>query len=237
MHDRTPDLRSIPQFLRRPKERAPEKLEIRPRTGAEFPRSRPALPDPHKVIHGGVAPVRPDFLDSLLGETPKAQPAPEQATFEAASDLASNLEPGAVPAVPRPRRRGLPWLARKTNGAVVPQNGVVDLTAHRDAARATPPHGPHEGLHGGLHGGLPGGLPGGLLADPNADAAPHGDEDLAFQVTLPRSVIRQIRLLAAEDATTQRAIILRALRAAGLMIPEGADVDRRAAAARRRQQA
>lgn len=69
---------------------------------------------------------------------------------------------------------------------------------------------------------------------------PQGEEDhsdVAFQVTLPRSVIRQIRLCAASEGTTHRAIVLRAFRAAGLDVPEGADVDRRAMAARRRQQA
>ena len=214
MYDRTPSLRSIPQFLRRPKERAPAKLEFRPRGEAEPVARRPGPPDPAKVIHGGVAPVSPDFLEAALIETPGARPAPEVVE-------ASEPAPHAAPAVPQPRRGGLPWLARKTNGAQAPRDGVVDLTAHRDAARATPPQGQQEGL---------------LLAS-STEAIPHDDEDLAFQVTLPRSVIRQIRVCAAEDGTTHRAIILRALRAAGLAIPEGADVDRRGAAAWRRHQA
>ena len=62
-------------------------------------------------------------------------------------------------------------------------------------------------------------------------------EDVAFQVTLPRSVVRQIRVLAAKKDTTQRAIVLRALRLAGLWVPEGTDVDRRGRTAKRRQQA
>ncbi len=61
--------------------------------------------------------------------------------------------------------------------------------------------------------------------------------DAPFQVTLPRSVIRQIRILAAQEGTTQRAIVLKALRLAGLTVPEGADIDRRILAGRRRQQA
>lgn len=71
------------------------------------------------------------------------------------------------------------------------------------------------------------------------EAAPDdaGAEDVAFQVTLPRSVVRQIRVLAAKKDTTQRAIVLRALRLAGLWVPEGTDVDRRGRAAKRRQQA
>lgn len=63
------------------------------------------------------------------------------------------------------------------------------------------------------------------------------EDDAAFQVTLPRSVIRQIRILAAQEGTTQRAIVLRALRLAGLAVPEGADIDRRILAGRRRQRA
>ncbi len=62
-------------------------------------------------------------------------------------------------------------------------------------------------------------------------------EDVAFQVTLPRSVVRQIRVLAAKKDTTQRAIVLRALRLPGLWVPEGTDVDRRGRTAKRRQQA
>ena len=64
-----------------------------------------------------------------------------------------------------------------------------------------------------------------------------GAEDVAFQVTLPRSVVRQIRVLAAKKDTTQRAIVLRALRQAGLWVPEGTDVDRRGRTAKRRQHA
>ncbi len=73
-------------------------------------------------------------------------------------------------------------------------------------------------------------------AAPDAGAEA-GAEDVAFQVTLPRSVVRQIRVLAAKKNTTQRAIVLRALRLAGLWVPEGTDVDRRGRTAKRRQQA
>ncbi len=58
-------------------------------------------------------------------------------------------------------------------------------------------------------------------------------EDVAFQVTLPRGVVRQIRMLAAEQDTTQRAVVLRALRLAGLSVPDGCDIDRRGRAAKR----
>jgi len=75
-----------------------------------------------------------------------------------------------------------------------------------------------------------------LFAD-TAREHPNEGDDTAFQVTLPRSVIRQIRILAAQEGTTQRAIVLKALRLAGLAVPEGADIDRRILAGRRRQQA
>ena len=64
------------------------------------------------------------------------------------------------------------------------------------------------------------------------DTGSDGD-DAAFQVTLPRGVVRQIRMLAAEQDTTQRAVVLRALRLAGLSVPEGSDIDRRGRAAKR----
>ncbi len=78
-----------------------------------------------------------------------------------------------------------------------------------------------------------------LLATETPDLPDLADEedDAAFQVTLPRSVIRQIRILAAQEGTTQRAIVLKALRLAGLTVPEGADIDRRILAGKRRQQA
>ena len=53
-------------------------------------------------------------------------------------------------------------------------------------------------------------------------------DDISFQVTLPRSLVRQICILAAERDTTQRAVVLRALRLAGLSVPDGSDIDRRA---------
>ena len=103
------------------------------------------------------------------------------------------------------------------------ESAVVDLTARRGAvARVEPaPRLMNRALHAAFE----------------AETGNFGDNDAAFQVTLPRSVIRQIRLFAAEQGTTHRAVVLRALRTAGLSIPEGADVDRRAVAAKRRHQA
>ena len=74
------------------------------------------------------------------------------------------------------------------------------------------------------------------LAFENRDLAEDGD-DVAFQVTLPRGVVRQIRMLAAEKDTTPRAVVLRALRLAGLSVPDGSDIDRRGRTAKRRSQA
>ncbi len=50
-------------------------------------------------------------------------------------------------------------------------------------------------------------------------------EDITFRVTLPRGVARQICMLAVERDTTQRAVVLRALRLAGLSVPDGSDID------------
>ncbi len=52
-------------------------------------------------------------------------------------------------------------------------------------------------------------------------------EDITFRVTLPRGVARQICILAVERDTTQRAVVLGALRLAGLSVPDGGGIDRR----------
>jgi len=54
----------------------------------------------------------------------------------------------------------------------------------------------------------------------------HDGEDITFRVTLPRGVARQICMLAVERDTTQRAVVLRALRLAGLSVPDGSGIDR-----------
>ncbi len=71
------------------------------------------------------------------------------------------------------------------------------------------------------------------LAFANQDLAENQDrtedqdrEDIIFRVTLPRGVARQICMLAVERDTTQRAVVLRALRLAGLSVPDGSDLDR-----------
>ncbi len=71
------------------------------------------------------------------------------------------------------------------------------------------------------------------LAFENQDLAENQDrtegqdrEDITFRVTLPRGVARQICMLAVARDTTQRAVVLGALRLAGLSVPDGSDVDR-----------
>ncbi len=53
------------------------------------------------------------------------------------------------------------------------------------------------------------------------------DLETTLQITLPRSVKRRIALVAAERNQTIRAIVLRALKASGISIPERQIVDRR----------
>lgn len=213
------NLNGIPVFLRRPEDRTPAKLAItRPAdTGAERPNRAPK--DPAATIHGGMAPVTPDFL----AEAPIRPVLVENSAADA----------GTAPAPARPgtARPILPWMARKT-AQVTPKaqpamhsgSDVVDLTARREAHPELAPVKLYQELRSAFE-------------TDQDDSAEDDDADVAFQVTLPRSVVRQIRVVAAEEGTTHRAIILRALRAAGVEIPEGADVDRRAVAAKRRQQA
>ncbi len=72
------------------------------------------------------------------------------------------------------------------------------------------------------------------LAFENQDRTEGQDrEDITFRVTLPRGVARQICRLAVERDTTQRAVVLGALRLAGLSVPEVGDLDRRDRGAKR----
>lgn len=229
---------TIPRFLRRPRERAPSKLEI-PAPAVAAPRA--PLPSPETTIHGGTAPVRPDFLAADKTEAAPAMPKVIRAPLAAVAPVAAPAPRVATPtpayvsaplpsAYPPPRRAALPWLAPKAVPAG--REGVVELTAHRSAAEAAPRRAQQD-MRAALAADLT------TFGEDSGDdiSDDTGDDDIAFQVTLPRSVIRQIRLLAAEEETTHRAVILRVLRAAGLAVPEGADVDRRANPARRRQQA
>ncbi len=114
--------------------------------------------------------------------------------------------PASARAPARPERKPAPPPAPPVSQprASAPQNSgpqVIDLAARQAAARQA------------------------------SEAAPGRSptEDMTLQVSLPRSVVRQICLLAAEKDTTQRAIVLRALRLAGFWIPDGAEADRHAA--------
>ena len=210
-------LNGIPVFLRRPEDRTPAKLAIKRPEGTSAERPQAVRQDPAGTIHGGAAPVTPDFL----AESP-VRPV-------VAENSAPNGGATQAPARPGTSRPILPWMARKTAEVApkapvkpVSSSDVVDLTARREANPEPAPVKLYQELRSAF--------------EADQDDAPE-DDDAAFQVTLPRSVIRQIRVVAAEEGTTHRAIILRALRAAGVEIPEGADVDRRAVAAKRRQQA
>jgi hypothetical protein len=224
MYDNSAFLNSIPKFLRRPLERSAPAGKIAFRDRA---RPEPTI-QPHRpacAIHGGLPPVQPDFTarpSSAAGPAPSkpgsAKPAPGVAQW-----------PGA------PRRgRALPWFAREVAHIRAPaplpslavdaaDTAVVDLSARRDATALA------EGAAQRMQMAVQ------QAFEPETE--PGDDDDAAFQVTLPRSVIRQIRMIAANEGTTHRAIVLRALRGAGLDVPAGADVDRRALAAKRRQQA
>ncbi len=162
-------------------------------------------------------PLERDSLKQRIEFKPRAQaPAQTPRPQDIIHGGAPPLQPDFLTAT---TSRAVPPLAV----ASVDSAGVVDLTAHRGAARVSPAL---RKMSQALH------------AVFEAEAGVEGeDDDAAFQVTLPRSVIRQIRLCAAEQGTTHRAVVLRALRGAGLNIPEGADVDRRVQAAKRRYQA
>ena len=175
----------------------------------------------------------PKFLRRL------EEPLPEDPVFMAAQDTGAP-PPADIPAVIQasadaPARRP---------GALVPPPPVhvapetpevVSLQSHRAAPVAPGPGIESTPSSGDFFAAARSGIAGFVAAE--ARNNPNDEDDAAFQVTLPRSVIRQIRILAAQEGTTQRAIVLRALRLAGLAVPEGADIDRRILAGRRRQQA
>lgn len=201
--------RGIPPFLRRPEEAAPD---------------------------------QPMFM---TGRDPEDGPRPRpdgQAGAPARAPQAAARKPGA-----------LPWLARKRPADAAPPPGADPrAAAPADGHAADGPTGPAPDPSpvDGHPGPPPAPAAEGARDGPAFfraarerieqafDAACEVSEegDVAFQVTLPRSVIRQIRLIAAEEGTTHRAIVLRSLRLAGLTVPQGADVDRRRATARRRSE-
>jgi hypothetical protein len=165
------------------------------------------------------------------------EPEPENPIFMAVLDRAAPVPPPAdipvalqAPAEAPARRPGALLPPRPT-----PLPEVVSLSPHPTHPIPSGSPAPAEDFFAEAHKNIHAGIAD-LFAATERDSADEED-DAAFQVTLPRSVIRQIRILAAQEGTTQRAIVLKALRLAGLSVPEGADIDRRILAGRRRQQA
>lgn len=170
------------------------------------------------------------------------EPVPEDPIFMAPRGPATP-PPASIPAAIQAsaeapgRRPGS--LARPRQAPVRPEVGgpqvgvpeVVNLPSRRAAPTTVRPAPPSGDFFANKRGDIEN-----LFATEVRDM-PAQENDAAFQVTLPRSVIRQIRILAAQEGTTQRAIVLKALRLAGLTVPEGADIDRRILAGKRRQQA
>jgi hypothetical protein len=65
-------------------------------------------------------------------------------------------------------------------------------------------------------------------------AGPDREPDAQLSVVLPASIVRAVKIRAAENGETLRAVVLRALRADGFKIPDREITDRRAEANKRR---
>ncbi len=192
----------------------------------------------------------PQFLRRREAQRPEKLPArlPGPAGEERAAEPTEPAEPSkpvAAPAAPAAQTPATQTPAARDSGAPTAAPRVVELAA-RQAEPAQVETGQVEPVQAETvqaetvqAGADPAGKRARieLAFDSEAGSDDAGAEDVAFQVTLPRSVVRQIRVLAAKKDTTQRAIVLRALRLAGLWVPEGTDVDRRGRTAKRRQQA
>ena len=166
----------------------------------------------------------PQFLRRR--EAPRPEKSPARLPGPAGEERASEpIKPIVAPAAPAAQTRAAQTPAVQTTVSRIVELAARQVeTAEVETVQAgEDPAGRHARIE--------------LAFDNDAASDDAGAEDVAFQVTLPRSVVRQIRVLAAKKDTTQRAIVLRALRLAGLWIPEGTDVDRRGRTAKRRQQA
>jgi hypothetical protein len=64
---------------------------------------------------------------------------------------------------------------------------------------------------------------------------PDREADAQLSVMLPASIVRAVKIRAAQEGETLRATVLRALTADGFTIPDAAIADRRAEANRRRR--
>lgn len=60
------------------------------------------------------------------------------------------------------------------------------------------------------------------------------EPDAQLSVVLPASIVRAVKIRAAENGETLRAVVLRALKADGFKVPDREIADRRAEANRRR---
>ena len=172
-------------------------------------------------------PEEPIFMAPRGPATPPPASIP---TAIQASAEAPVRRPGSL-ATPRPAPVRAEVRGSKVERPVVGGPEVVSLPSRRAAPTAIRPALPSGDFFANTRGDIEN-----LFATDVQDI-PAQEDDAAFQVTLPRSVIRQIRILAAQEGTTQRAIVLKALRLAGLTVPKGADIDRRILAGKRRQQA
>jgi hypothetical protein len=95
----------------------------------------------------------------------------------------------------------------------------------------------NQDLPKGADGGADGGAARRAAGGATGGATGGDSDDVAFELNLPRGVVRQLRVMAAEKDTTQRAVVLRALRLAGVSVPESSDVDHREPSAERQIQA
>ncbi len=176
--------------------------------------------------------------DTLLPSIP-----PFLRRFEESPPRKLPVRPRNLPAAQsQPAQASKPTTTRSTPAATPAPSAkpkVVDMTPPPAAEGPAAQRGrialafENQDLPKGADGGADGGA-----ARRAAGGTTGGDsEDVAFELNLPRGVVRQLRIMAAEKDTTQRAVVLRALRLAGLSVPEGIDVDHRERDAERQIQA
>ena len=222
-------MKSIPLFLRR--------FEVPATTAAPVPPAAAPVSTPvSKLVSTGEAVLFTPLFTATDGQVPPA-PTDEALTDETMDEpVVPTGKPGTLPWMARRRARGAggaplsrvpvpPPLPVTSNGEAAPAESEEDQPQAKNFFRDTRVEIEQAFSHAPAKAHMP------------AAEGPGEDTDAPFQVTLPRGVIRQIRLRAAEVGTTHRAIVLRALREAGLAVPEGADVDRRVLAAKQRRRA
>jgi hypothetical protein len=97
---------------------------------------------------------------------------------------------------------------------ITPRRSLADVQASAPPAALTPPPAPMAAL--------------------KAPAAARPVEDDRLSVMLPAAVVRAVKQRALDEGLTLRAVVLRALRADGIAVPDDQIVDRRVEANRRR---